>query len=117
VRSIGRTLSGPGNPPLTLRSSPVTDLERAPSGVKSARDVSGPRSIVLTFVAPKARWPAPIPVRLAIKFVLVGAAAGGLVAAGRPLLAALLAVAAFGTSLLNAATAGDEPPGAPTTHR
>jgi hypothetical protein len=42
------------------------------------------------FVAPKARWPASIRVR------------------GQPLLAALLAVAAGITSILNAATAGDE---------
>jgi uncharacterized protein DUF2568 len=60
------------------------------------------------FVAPKARWPASIRVRLAIEFVLFGAAVAGLVAAGQPLLAALLAVAAGITSLLNAATASDE---------
>jgi hypothetical protein len=60
------------------------------------------------FVAPKARWPASIRVRLAIEFALFGAAVAGLVAADQPLLAALLAVAAGITSILNAATAGDE---------
>jgi hypothetical protein len=65
-----------------------------------------------TFVAPKARWPASIRVRPAIEFALFGAAAAGLVAAGQPLLAALLAVAAGITSILNAATAGDEIPSA-----
>ena len=60
------------------------------------------------FVAPKARWPASIRVRLATEFALFGAAVAGLVAAGQPLLAALLAVAAGITSILNAATASDE---------
>jgi hypothetical protein len=55
------------------------------------------------FVAPKARCPASIRVRHTIEFVLFGAAVAGLVAAGQPLLAALLAVAAGITSLLNAA--------------
>lgn len=60
------------------------------------------------FVAPKARWPTSIRVRLAIEFTLFGAAVVGLVAADQPLLAGLLAVAACTTSLFNAATADDE---------
>ena len=62
------------------------------------------------FVAPKARWPTATRVRLAIEFTLFGAGVVGLVAAGQPLLAGLLAVAAFSTSLLNAATATDDTP-------
>jgi hypothetical protein len=54
------------------------------------------------FVAPKAKWPLPIPLRLTVELVLFGAAAVGLAVAGEPALAALLSVAAGATSLLNA---------------
>jgi Protein of unknown function (DUF2568) len=65
------------------------------------------------FVAPRARWPVPIPVRVAIELVLFGAAAGALAVAGQPVLAVGLAVAALATSLLNASQerqASDRPP-------
>jgi hypothetical protein len=54
------------------------------------------------WVAPKARWPVPIPTRVLIELVLFGAAAGALAAAGQPLAAVVLGVAALTTSLLNA---------------
>lgn len=54
------------------------------------------------FVAPKARWPVSTPVRLAIEFALFGAAVVGLVVAGQTVLAAVLAVAASVTSVVNA---------------
>jgi Protein of unknown function (DUF2568) len=53
-------------------------------------------------VAPKARWPVPIPTRVVIELVLFGAAVGALVVAGQPVLAVVLGVAALVTSLLNA---------------
>jgi hypothetical protein len=53
-------------------------------------------------VAPKARWPVPVPTRVVVELVLFGAAAGALVVAGRPLAAVVLGVAALATSLLNA---------------
>jgi O-antigen/teichoic acid export membrane protein len=64
-------------------------------------------------VAPKARWPVPIPVRVVIELVLFGAAVGGLAAAGQPLLAVVLGVAGLATSLLNASQerqASNRPP-------
>jgi hypothetical protein len=54
------------------------------------------------FVAPRARWPVPVPVRLVIELVLFGGAAAALAAAGQPALAVVLAVAALATSLANA---------------
>jgi uncharacterized protein DUF2568 len=54
------------------------------------------------FVAPKARWPVSIPVRLVIELALFGAAAVALAAAGQPLPALALGVAALASSLLNA---------------
>ncbi len=63
-------------------------------------------------VAPKARWPVPIPARVVIELALFGAAAGTLAVAGQPLLAVVLGVAALATSLLNASQerqAGDRP--------
>ncbi len=54
-------------------------------------------------VAPKARWPLPIQVRLVVEVLLFGVAAGALVVAGQTLLAVVLGVAALATSLLNAA--------------
>jgi hypothetical protein len=54
-------------------------------------------------VAPKARWPLPIPARLMIELVLFAVAAGALAVAGQPVLAVVLGVAALTTSLLNAA--------------
>ena len=54
------------------------------------------------WVAPKARWPVPIPTRVVIELVLFGAAAGALVVAGQPLAAVVLGVVALATSLLNA---------------
>jgi Protein of unknown function (DUF2568) len=53
-------------------------------------------------VAPKARWPVPIPTRVVIELVLFGATAGALAVAGQPLAAVVLGVAALATSLLNA---------------
>jgi hypothetical protein len=53
-------------------------------------------------VAPKARWPVPIPTRVVIELILFGVAAVALVVAGQPLAAAGLGVAALATSLLNA---------------
>jgi Protein of unknown function (DUF2568) len=64
-------------------------------------------------VAPKARWPAPIPARVVIELVLFGTAAGTLAVAGQPLGAVIMGVAALATSLLNAAQerpASDRPP-------
>jgi Protein of unknown function (DUF2568) len=55
------------------------------------------------FVAPKARWPVPGPVRVAIELVLFAAAAAALAAAGQPLAAAVLGAAGLVTSLLNEA--------------
>lgn len=57
-----------------------------------------------TFVAPKARHPVPIPVRLLVELVVFGAAVAALVALDHPGLATLLGVAAGSTSLVNAAT-------------
>jgi hypothetical protein len=54
-------------------------------------------------VAPKARWPQPLQVRLVIELLLFAAAAGALAVAGQPVLALILAGAALATSLLNAA--------------
>jgi Protein of unknown function (DUF2568) len=53
------------------------------------------------FVAPRARWPVPPPVRVAVELVLFAAAAGALAAAGQPAAAAALGVAGVGTLLLN----------------
>ena len=53
-------------------------------------------------VAPKARWPVPIQVRVVIELALYTAAVAAVVAAGQPVLAVILAVAALATSLLNA---------------
>jgi hypothetical protein len=54
-----------------------------------------------SFVAPKARWPAPEPWRLLVEVLVFGAAAAGLYAAGQPLLAfALLAAYAANRFLL-----------------
>jgi hypothetical protein len=65
-------------------------------------------AIWAAFVAPKARRPVAVPIRLAIELVLFGAAAVSLVASDQPLLAVLLGLAATTTSLLNAA-AGENP--------
>lgn len=54
------------------------------------------------FVAPKARWPVPVPVRLAIEFALFAAGTVGFAIAGQPFLAVALAVAGLVTSLSNA---------------
>jgi Protein of unknown function (DUF2568) len=65
------------------------------------------------WVAPKARWPVPLPTRVVIELVLFGAAVGALAVAGQPLLAVVLGVAALATSLLNASQerqASDRPP-------
>ena len=62
------------------------------------------------FVAPKARWAVSIPARLAIELVLFGGAVIGLFVIDRPLLAALLALAAATTSLLNVATVREQSP-------
>jgi Protein of unknown function (DUF2568) len=53
------------------------------------------------FVAPRARWPVPAPVRVAIELVLFGVAAAALAAAGQPAAAVVLGVAGVATSLLN----------------
>jgi hypothetical protein len=65
------------------------------------------------WVAPKARWPVPLPTRVVIELVLSGAAVGALAVAGQPLPAVVLGVAALATSLLNASQerqASDRPP-------
>ena len=65
------------------------------------------------WVAPKSRWPVPMPVRVVIELVLFGAAVGGLTVAGQPVLAVVLGVAGLVTSLLNASQerqASDRPP-------
>jgi Protein of unknown function (DUF2568) len=54
------------------------------------------------FLSPKASVPVPTAVRVTLELVLFGIAAIGLAAAGQPVLAVVLAVAAFATSLLNA---------------
>jgi hypothetical protein len=54
-------------------------------------------------VAPKARWPLPLPLRVLVELLLFGVAAGALAVAGQPVLAVVLGVAALATSLLNAA--------------
>jgi hypothetical protein len=64
-------------------------------------------------VAPRARWPVPMPVRVVIELVLFGAAVGALAVAGQPQAALVLGVAALATSLLNASQerqATDIPP-------
>jgi Protein of unknown function (DUF2568) len=53
------------------------------------------------FVAPRARWPVPAPVRVAIELVLFAASAGAMVDAGQPAAAAVLGIAGVVTSLLN----------------
>jgi hypothetical protein len=55
------------------------------------------------FVAPKARWPVPSPVRVAIELVLFAVAAAALAAAGQPVAGLVLGVAGVVTSLLNEA--------------
>jgi hypothetical protein len=55
------------------------------------------------FVAPRARWPVPGPVRVAIELVLFGVAAAALAVAGQPPAAVVLGVAGLVTSLLNEA--------------
>jgi hypothetical protein len=55
------------------------------------------------FVAPKARWPVAVAVRVVIELVLFGAAVIALVAADQVVSAVVLGVAALWTSLLNAA--------------
>jgi hypothetical protein len=54
-----------------------------------------------TFVAPRAKVPAPAPVRVAIELALYAAAAAGLAAAGQPLAGVVLGIAGLATSLLN----------------
>jgi hypothetical protein len=64
-------------------------------------------------VAPKARWPVPLPTRVAVELVLFGSAAGALAVTGQPLAALVLGVAALATSLLNASQewqASERPP-------
>jgi Protein of unknown function (DUF2568) len=60
------------------------------------------------FVAPKARYPVGLPVRVLIELVLFGAAAGALAAAGQPALGLAFAVLAVLTSVVNAAQEGQE---------
>lgn len=66
------------------------------------------------FVAPKARWPGPLGGRVAIEFVLFGAASFALWSAGHPVFATVLAVLALTTSVLNAMQerSGEPIPGA-----
>jgi hypothetical protein len=63
------------------------------------------------FVAPKARWPVPAPLRVAIELVLFGLAATALAAAGQPAAAVVLGVAGVATSLLNEAQERQAGPG------
>jgi Protein of unknown function (DUF2568) len=65
------------------------------------------------WVAPKAKWPVPIPTRGGDRAGPVRAAVGALAVAGQPLAAVVLGVAALATSLLNASQerqASDRPP-------
>ena len=55
------------------------------------------------FVAPRARWPVPGPVRVAIELALFAVAAAARAAAGQPVAAVVLGVAGLVTSLLNEA--------------
>jgi hypothetical protein len=55
------------------------------------------------FVAPRARWPVPAPVRVAIELVLFAAATAALAAAGQPVAAVVLGAVGLVTSLLNEA--------------
>ncbi|HEX2375562.1 MAG TPA: YrdB family protein [Actinomycetota bacterium] len=64
-------------------------------------------------VAPRARWPVPIPTRVVVELVLFGAAAGALAVAGQPLAAVILGVAALAISLLNASQERQERDRAP----
>jgi hypothetical protein len=61
-------------------------------------------------VAPRARWPVPGRVRVAIELVLFALAAAALAAAGEPLAAVVLAVLGVATSLLNEAQERAEGP-------
>jgi len=65
-------------------------------------------------VAPKARWPVPLGVRVAIELALFGAASLALWSAGYPAFAFVLAVLALVTSVLNAMQerSGEPIPGA-----
>jgi hypothetical protein len=63
------------------------------------------------FVAPRARWPVPAPVRVAIELALFGVAAAALAAVGQPVAAAVLGVAGVATSLLNEAQERQAGPG------
>lgn len=54
------------------------------------------------FIAPKARWPAQLGVRVAIELVLFGVATAALWSAGRPIFATVLGALALSTSVLNA---------------
>ena len=63
------------------------------------------------FVAPRARWPVPAPLRVAIELVLFGVAAAALAAAGQPVAAVVLGVAGVATSLLNEAQERQAGPG------
>lgn len=71
-------------------------------------------SVWWAFVAPKARWPVPLGVRVAIEFVLFAVASLALWATGRSVAAAVLAGLALATSALNAVQerAGQPVPGA-----
>ncbi len=53
-------------------------------------------------MAPKAKWPVPVPLRVAIELLLFAVAAAALADAGEPVLAVVFGVAALATSLLNA---------------
>jgi len=65
-------------------------------------------------VAPKARWPVPLGVRVAIELALFGAASLALWSAGYPAFAFVLALLALVTSVLNAMQerSGEPIPGA-----
>ena len=54
------------------------------------------------FVAPRARWPLPVGARVALELELFGAGTLALLSLGSVALAAIFAVLAVGTSLLNA---------------
>lgn len=69
--------------------------------LKAERRVAGAEWGAL--VAPKARWPQALQVRLVIELLLFAAAAAALAVAGQPVLAVILAGAALATSLVNAA--------------
>ena len=89
-------------------------MDAAANAAKQLRSALCPSFVNLCWpLAPKTRWPVPIPTRVMIELLLFGAAVGDLAVARQPVLALILGVAALTTSLLNASQerqASDRPP-------